>query len=60
MSFEVGNMVTPRQGLFVGRIGMVMGFSKSGQFIEVSYLTPDGSYFIRHALAEGEFVVVEE
>ena len=40
MSFEVGNMVTPQQGLFAGRIGMVMGFSRSGQFIEVSYLPP--------------------
>ena len=60
MRFEVGNMVTPRQGLFAGRIGMVMNFSKNGQFIEVSYLTTDGSYFIRHALADGEFVVVEE
>ena len=60
MSFKVRSLVTPTEGIFAGRVGMVLTLCPKGEFIEVSYLTPEGSHFIRHSLGESEFVMLEE
>ena len=60
MSFKIGSLVTPKQGIFAGRVGMVLTLCPDGEFIEVSYLTAEGSHFIRHMLSESEFVMLEE
>jgi len=60
MSFKVGSLVTPKEGIFAGHIGMVLTLCSKGEFIEVAYVTPEGSHFIRHSLSESKFVMLEE